>query len=1004
MVTTEVKNFVTGSDRPARVFVSYAHDSSPHQRLVLRFCERLCRAGVDVRVDEWEDDLRRDWYLWMIEQLEKADYVVVVASPRYRAAGDGTLPPDSHRGVQTESAALRNYLHQDRETWTRKILPVILPGRSVDDIPLYLQPYCASHYRIPKISTAGVSELTRVIAGRPLPARVTAPPQEKRRGPAPVSTLPRSVPSFTGRQHEVKTLVARIADQQGATAVHVVTGMPGVGKTAFAVHVAHRVADRFPDGHLFLELRGHTPGRQPLEPVDALRSLLLAIGVPARHIPVGLDDRARLWRDRLAGKRMLLLLDDVADLDQVRPLLPGTAGCQVVLTTRRRLPGLDDAHPLPLPVLAPDQAVAMFLRLAARPDDDRERPRAAELVRVCGHLPLAIGLVAGRLRSHPSWDVRYLTDMIVSAPNRLTEMSAPEREVGIAFELSYRDLPADVRRLFRRLSAHPGSDFDLYAAAALSGEDLGTTRRLLETLYLDNLVEEPAPGRYRLHELVRHYAESLIVADPVEDPAAVAERILDYYLHVATRAARLLPHHDPCLDPVGRPPAHTPVLVTEDAAAAWFARERVNLNGCVEKASGRHTVRLAAALHPYLTRRGHWDDALAIQSVAVLTAHRVDDRAGLAVALRNLGAVQLLVDDYSSAMVNVSRAQRLCDELGDRGAEAVAIEYIGAVQCALGEYAAATRNLTRALDVYTETGDRFGEASARHRLGVVQHLTENYSASSLSLVRAYTAFRHLGCRQGQASALSYLGLLQGMAGDHSPALRCLTKAVALFAEIGDRRGEAFALHRMGTLLRIIGEHKESLATQLRAHTLFVDLGSYQGQAHTLCGLAMSRYLSGDRTHGDYALAADTLERALTLCGKIGDRLCEASVYDTLGVLHHLAGHCEDAAASLVRALTLCTELGDPTGTVEVLNNLGRLAWEWPEAGDPFSYHQRALRIARDIGALVAQGRALEGMGRCLIQDSYAGCARAYLREALDLYERLGLPDALGVKAALTALA
>src|SRR5262245_19946092 len=206
MVSTDVKNFVTDGGRAARVFVSYAHDSPPHQKLMLRFCERLRRAGVDVRVDEWEDDLRRDWYLWMIEQLEKADYVIVVASPRYRAAGDGNLPPDSHRGVQTESAALRNYLHQDRETWTRKILPVILPGRSVDDIPLYLQPYCASHYRIPKISAAGVSELTRVLAGRPPPVRNIVAPQEKRRGPAPVSTLPRSVPSFTGREHEVKTL------------------------------------------------------------------------------------------------------------------------------------------------------------------------------------------------------------------------------------------------------------------------------------------------------------------------------------------------------------------------------------------------------------------------------------------------------------------------------------------------------------------------------------------------------------------------------------------------------------------------------------------------------------------------------------------------------------------------------------------------------------------------------------------------------------------------------
>jgi tetratricopeptide (TPR) repeat protein len=988
---------------PARVFVSYAHDSMPHRKTVLRFCELLCRLGVNVHVDEWDTDLRQDWFLWMMEQLRCADYVIVVASPRYRAAGDGDVPADFHRGVQTEAAMLRNYLYSDRATWTRKILPVILPGRSLEEIPLFLQPHTASHYRIPKISPAGAGELVKVLLRQQRPPRQagTAPPDagtHRRAAPSAVSTLPRGVPSFTGRDGDVSQLVSRIiaADRENVAAIHVVNGMPGVGKTAFAVHVAHKVAAGFPDGHLFLELRGHTPGQQPVTPLDALGSLLLAIGVAARHIPAGLDDRARMWRDRLASAKMLLLLDDVADHEQVRPLLPGTPGCQVVITSRRRLPGLEDARPLPLTVLPADQAVTMFLRLTDHDADADERARIAELMRLCGHLPLAIVLTAGRLRSHPCWNVRYLTDQMVSAQNRLTEMRADDRNVITAFGLSYRDLPAAARHLFRLLASLPGVDFDLYAAAALDGGGLDDTRRLVETLYLNHLIEEPAPGRYRLHDLIQHFAETL---DPDPDRDAAVARVLDYYLHVATAAARLLP--EVMLDPQeGASPAHVPVLTTESAARRWFTHERVNLSACVDHGRPGHAVRLAAALHPYLAQRGHWDDALAIHRVAVRAAETGGDLPGLAASLCNLGAVQLLVDDYSSAMVNVAAAQRLYIQLGDRVGEAGAIEHIGAVQYAMGDYPAATRNLTRALTLCAEVDDGCGEARVRYRLGIVAHLTEDYASASSSLVRAYTLFRRFGSRQGEADALSYLGLVRGMAGDYHPALRSLARALASFEELGCKRGEANALRRMGFLLRVLGEYTPALSTSLRAHALFVELGSHQGQATTLCDLAMTRYLVSGRTAEDHATAVATLERALALCVRIGDRLCEGDVYNTLGVLRHLAGHHREAIASLTRALTLCAEIPNRTGQVEAFNNLGNLAWDWPEVGDAFSHHQQALHLARDIGYALAEGRALEGMGRCLIRASYAGNGTGYLREALELYERLGVPDAQRVRAML----
>ena len=989
-----------------RVFVSYAHDSPPHKRQVLRFCTLLRQLGVDVRVDEWDSGRRRDWFAWMIDQFRCADHVIVIASPRYRTAGDGDTSADRHRGVQTESATLRDFLYRDRATWTRKILPVILPGRSVTEIPLYLQPSCASHYQVPEITPAGVAELLAVLTGRArhVPPQLGTPQDVVRwsAAPAVVSTLPRDVASFTGRDVELRELVARI--ERGVSAIHVVNGMPGVGKTAFAVHAAHRVAATFPDGHLFLELRGHTPGQQPVAPVDALGSLLRAIGVEARHVPAALDDRARMWRDRLAGKKMLLLLDDVADHEQVRPLLPGGAGCQVVVTSRHRLAGLEDARPLPLSVLPAGQAVAMFLRLAHRKADGNE----PELVRLCGHLPLAIGLAAGRLRSHPTWDVRYLTELLVSTRDRLTEIRADDRSVVTAFAASYRGLPDDVQRLFRRLSLHPGIDFDLAAAVALGGETVDATRRRLETLYLNHLVEESAPGRFRLHDLIRHFADAMYVRNPDEDRSAVVERVLDYYVHVATKAARLMPHHGTVLEPSCAPPAYVPRLAGAPDAMRWFADERINLSSCVEYARAhdcaRHTVNLAAVLHPYLAKQGHWDDALAIHDLAYRAAKRTGDLRGFAVSLRNRGAVRHLLEDNASALTDLMWAHQLHAQLGDLPGMADAIQCVSEVQYTTGDYAAASANLSAVLALCRKVGDRLGAANARYRLGIVQHLTDDYVVAASNLARAYTVFTELGSRQGEADALSYLGLVRGMAGDYPPALRCLAQAQAVFEEIGDRLGMANALCRLGYLLRVIGRYRESVATERRAYALFVELGSGQGQANTLSGLAMARYLGGERRTGDYTEAISALEEALVICGKVGDRPCEASVHNNLGVVRHLAGYPDEATESLARALDVCTDIRDLTGKAETLNNLGLLAWDWPEAGDAFSHHKEALEIARDIGARIEEARALEGMGHCLVRGCHAGNGHAHLREALELYERLGVPDAKRVRASLAELA
>ena len=274
--------------------------------------------------------------------------------------------------------------------------------------------------------------------------------------------------------------MAAAAGAGGVVGIHAIGGMAGVGKTALAVHAAHRLAGRFPAGQIFLPLHGHTPGQQPVDPADALASLLLTAGVPAGQIPPGLEARMALWRDRLAGQQLLLILDDAASSEQVRPLLPGAGGSLVLVTSRRHLSALEDATAISLDTLPPEEAAGLLVRLAGRSGLSPADPAVDEITRLCGYLPLAIGMVARQLHHHPAWSAAGRAAELAAAVDRLELMATENLSVAAAFNLSYADLTGDQQRLFRRLGLHPGADIDAYAAAALDGTGLAAARRGLE--------------------------------------------------------------------------------------------------------------------------------------------------------------------------------------------------------------------------------------------------------------------------------------------------------------------------------------------------------------------------------------------------------------------------------------------------------------------------------------------------------------------------------------------
>ncbi|MFD8337908.1 ATP-binding protein, partial [Streptomyces solisilvae] len=567
-------------------------------------------------------------------------------------------------------------------------------------------------------------------------------------------TLPRDVAAFTGREDELHRLLTTTEnDSAQVVAIHTVDGMPGVGKTALVTHAAHRLAERYPDGQLFVDLHAHTAGQNPADPSGILATLLISVGISPQDLPDTLEERAALWRDRLADRRMLLILDNAIDPAQVEPLLPASPQCLVLLTSRRRLFALDGAEPLPLDTLPPDQAARLFTRLARRTPTGGDHSAVTEAVRLCGHLPLAITLLAARLSHHPTWDIVTFIDEFATAQDRLGELEAGNRAVAAAFDLSYRDLTTHLQRLFRYLGLHPGPDIDPYATAALADIPLAQARRHLETLYADHLIEEPTRHRYRLHDLLREYAHTLTAHDPTDTRTQATHRLLAYYTHTAQTADHYLTTAPHLRIPTPTPDT-APEFTTHEYALTWMRTEYLNLIACAHHPTGRtqptHLIALANAMAAYLRQQGPWDQAATLHHAAATTAHHTKNRLGQAGALWDLGGVRQLMGDYAGATDLLEQALEQFRALDNRLGEAGALWCLGGVRRLTGDYGGAADLLGEALEQFRALGSRLGEANVLRDLGAVRRLTGDYGGAADLLGEALEQFRALGSRLGEA--------------------------------------------------------------------------------------------------------------------------------------------------------------------------------------------------------------------------------------------------------------
>jgi tetratricopeptide (TPR) repeat protein len=812
----------------------------------------------------------------------------------------------------------------------------------------------------------GLQELHRqILVGDPVLNEAPARPAGPAGTTAATRTLPRDIASFTGRRAELSRLTVAAAGGDGIVGIQAIGGMAGVGKTTFAVHAAHRLSPRFPDGQFFVALHGHTPGYRPAHPAEVLAGLLATVGFAAGRIPPLLAERAGLWRDHLAGKRVLLVLDDAVSSDQVTPLLPGTRGSMVLVTSRRHLTALADAQVISLDVLAPAEATALLVRLAARaglmPDD----PAVAELCALCGHLPLGIAMLARRLHYHPAWTPAGLATELAAARDRLELMAAENVSVSAAFDLSYADLTLDQRRLFRRLGLHPGSDIDAYAAAALDGCQLLTARHKLQVLYEHCLLTEPAAGRYRLHDLLREHAHARAVSDDTAgDRDQALRRLLEYYTHTAGLAeTHLARQRRPGQPSVSAAPAATvPELSDSTAALAWIRAERTNLLACLDQATSAgdnaRVVALTASVASLLWVDGPWPDAAARHTTAAQAARQSGDRLGQANALCNLGNVRRLMVDFPRT------AQAFAD----------------------------------ALAIYRELGDRCGQAAALCGLGFAHRLAGDYPAAAQTSADALRLSRDLGDQLGQASALGELGIAHRGAGDYSGAIQRLAPALRLHRDLDCRLGQVNVLIELGVVRRLTGDYPAAARDSAEALRLSRDLGHRLGQANALRNLGVVRRLTGD-----YPAAAQALAEALRLSCDVGHRLAQANVLIELGVVRRLTGDYPAAAHALAEALGLFREFGEPGGEAEALNETGNLDRVRGNINLAEARHRQALDLARGAGFGWDEAYALAGLGRCALAAGRTAQGGARLRQAHEIFRRIGAVEAAGVAAELDAL-
>jgi tetratricopeptide (TPR) repeat protein len=810
--------------------------------------------------------------------------------------------------------------------------------------------------------------------------------------------LPGDLAEFTGRNDELDRVVG-LADRDNAGAgalICVIKGMPGVGKTQLAIHGGHILLQRgrFTEVQLFVNLRGFDPDHPPADPAAVLDSFLRLLGVPGNQVQrLDLAGRTARYRELLAGKQALVVLDNAANEDQVRPLFPLSRTCLVLVTSRRELNDLENATQIPLDVFTGDEALDFLRRMVGADRIETQPDDAARIVELCGRLPYDLAVTAGDVRRRVAWSLADHVERLESFPR--------DEAIRPAFAASYESLPAPRQRLLWLLALHPAADLTPDAAAALAHVELTSAHDMLGLLLSEHLLQQKTPGRYEFHDLMRAYATRVAHDEGSgSEHRAALTRLFDYYLCTASLAMDTLhpaeQHRRPRI-----PPAATITAPVGDPAAAraWLDAERSALVAIATHAAAHgwpaHATRLAATLFRFLDTGGYYTDAITVHTRALHAARGTADRLAEAHALTSLGSVYMRQGRYELAADHHRRALALCRQSGNRTGEARALGNLGLVSMRQGHYKQAVGHHQQAVALYHEIGDPAGEARALGNLGAAYQRLGRDELASAHHHQALALFQQIRDRVGEAEELDNLGDVAFRQGRYTQALEHYQHARALLHEIGDADGEAVALDHLGLVGQRQGRYQQALHCYQQALALFAEIGDRPRQARALCNLGTI-----DHRQGHYEQAKDHLQQALGLSREIGDLPGEAAALTNLGAVYEAQSRHAQAVGHHQQALGLLRETGDPAGEAQTLNNLGETLRASGQSEQSRIQHAAALTLAGQTGDKYEQARAHNGLAHAYDSTGDSGRARRHWQHSFTLYAQLGVPEADAVSAHL----
>ncbi|HYQ68758.1 MAG TPA: BTAD domain-containing putative transcriptional regulator [Actinophytocola sp.] len=810
-----------------------------------------------------------------------------------------------HAGVVDELHRLADEHPLRERLWTLLMLAAYRCGRRAQALDAYRR---ARDVLVAELGVEPSTELRdlhrAIIAGE-------APQAGPARG-RPMQ-LPAEIAAFTGRDGYLDRLDALLpagGAPRRSVVISAIVGTSGVGKSALAVYWAHRVRDRFPDGQLYVNLRGYAAG-PPLRPIEVLARFLLVLGVPTEGIPVELDAATSLYRSLLADKRVLVVLDNAHHPNQIRPLLPGSADCLVLITSRDRLDGLvavDGAVRVLLDVLDPVEAETLLTRLLGVERAGAEPDAVATLACLCDHLPLALRIAAANLTARPKITIAsYTAELAGGNPLAALEVGGdPHVAVRAAFDRSYRTLPAPARRLFRLLGLVPGPDITIPAAAALASLSPPRTARLLDRLAAAHLVNESGPGRYSCHDLLRRYAAERAAAEDGDATRRIAfVRLYDHYLRGADAAAGQL--YPQFLRAPLPGPAVTGVIETfgdNTSALAWLDAERPNLVAAVLRAAECGTRPaawlLACALRGYLSMCWHLVDFATVSHAALAAAAADGDPRARAAAHLGMATLCFAGGEIEASLDHYTGARDNAKEVGWVECESAALGGLGNVYQDLGRPEEAAEWYTQALAIERRTG----QSAWLSNLGLVDLRLGRLHSAARRLTEAAELDRRAGSRASEARTLAGLGEVYHALGRTDDALGALAPALVVAREVADRSNEIDILDSLAAVHLHTGRHAEALDLAGEAVSLARDTRNRRGEAVSLTVLA-----SVHARLGDHRSAQDTLLRARELARTIGDRYTETRVLIGLATCHRGAGRHVEATALAATALATARERG-----------------------------------------------------------------------------------------------